>query len=491
MWSSQCQKRKKTGTSSNADHTTSVKKVPKTSVIGTGKPTASNNASNNTSADISAKSSTQKADKSDTPNKNSASYTCQFCHMSLTRKHNLYRHQRTVHGEKVGCKKNDHSDHSMYKCHMCSKFTCTTTKQLIQHYQSQHNKEFRIEQRTFNTEQAFKDWKKETEKQTSAQYVLLKGAHTSTNFVTRYFQCNRSGESKNLASRKRCLKNQGYCKMGSKCTSYITVRRSLADGTLVAEYCLDHIGHSLKLGHLRVSDDLKATIAAKLEQGVEPNSILDNVRNKMAQIDRDSLLTRRDIQNIVRRCNVAGIRKNENDSVSVDLWVQQLQNDEHDPVLCYKAQGTEHPSLNKEDFVLGLQTLWQREMMMKHASKIVCIDSTHGTNQYDFLVTTVLVLDEYEEGIPVAWMISNREDTDILQFFLQELKEMCHKNLTTDIFMSDLANNFYNAWCQVFPKPVQRLYCSWHVDRAWRKNLQQHIQCKELRQEICNLLKVL
>ena len=311
VWSSVCQKRKNRVQAAMLTALQVSRKSRKMSVgagIGTGKPTASNSASDNTSADISARSSVQKADKSDTASRHSARYTCQFCQKSLTSKQILCRHKKNVHGEKVGSKKNDHSDHSMYKCHMCSKFTCTTTKQLIQHYQSQHNKEFGIEQRTFNAEQAFKDWKKETEKQT-AQYVLLKGAHTSTNLVTRSFKCNRSGESKNLASRKRCLKNQGSGKMGSKCTFYIIVRKSLADGTLVAEYCLDHICHSVKLGHLRVSHDLTATIAAKLEQGVEPNSILDDVRNKITQIDRDSSVTSRDIRNIGRCCNVAGIRK--------------------------------------------------------------------------------------------------------------------------------------------------------------------------------------
>ncbi len=38
------------------------------------------------------------------------------------------------------------------------------------------------------------------------------------------------------------------------------------------------------------------------------------------------------------------------------------------------------------------------------------MDTTHGTNMYDFNLLSVVVLDEYGEGIPVAWMISSRED---------------------------------------------------------------------------------
>ena len=60
--------------------------------------------------------------------------------------------------------------------------------------------------------------------------------------------------------------------------------------------------------------------------------------------------------------------------------MQQLRNDEHDPVLCYKAQGTEHPSLNKEDFVLGLQTLWQ---IFTHAISDLTRDDTGSQTASD------------------------------------------------------------------------------------------------------------
>ena len=52
------------------------------------------------------------------------------------------------------------------------------------------------------------------------------------------------------------------------------------------------------------------------------------------------------------------------------------------------------------------------------------MDTTHATNQYDFLLLTllVLVLDEYGEGIPVGWMISNREDGTVIVEFLKSIK---------------------------------------------------------------------
>ena len=39
-------------------------------------------------------------------------------------------------------------------------------------------------------------------------------------------------------------------------------------------------------------------------------------------------------------------------------------------------------------------------MFTKYASKLICVDATHGTTAYDFQLITVLVIDDYDEGIP-------------------------------------------------------------------------------------------
>ncbi|KAK7460748.1 hypothetical protein BaRGS_00038826 [Batillaria attramentaria] len=99
---------------------------------------------------------------------------------------------------------------------------------------------------------------------------------------------------------------------------------------------------------------------------------------------------------------------------------------------------------------------------------MIFIDSTHKTTQYDFQLITVLVLDDYREAVPVAWAISNKEDQETLTVFFDSVKAACGKDIATDIFMSDLAQNF---WCFTFSKPAKRLYCSWHVDQAWRRQI--------------------
>ena len=97
------------------------------------------------------------------------------------------------------------------------------------------------------------------------------------------------------------------------------------------------------------------------------------------------------------------------------------------PVLLYKQQGnattSQCPNLTEKDFILVLQTPSQAEMLCKCGhNKIICVDGTHGTNSYDFNLTTVLVVDEFGEGYPTAWCISNRTDLIARLYYFESIQ---------------------------------------------------------------------
>ena len=58
---------------------------------------------------------------------------------------------------------------------------------------------------------------------------------------------------------------------------------------------------------------------------------------------------------------------------------------------------------------------------------IICCDSTHGTNGYDFLLTSLLAIDEFGKGFPIAWCLSTHEDFTTLCIFLDQVKKNCGK----------------------------------------------------------------
>lgn len=46
--------------------------------------------------------------------------------------------------------------------------------------------------------------------------------------------------------------------------------------------------------------------------------------------------------------------------------------------------------------------------------------------------------------------------------------------------MSDITETYYNAWTNIMGGVPHRLYCSWHIDRAWRSNLMKIVcSCRE------------
>lgn len=97
------------------------------------------------------------------------------------------------------------------------------------------------------------------------------------------------------------------------------------------------------------------------------------------------------------------------------LKIQSLS--EKNPVLFYKEQSQDNIkySVNKvqenSNVVLVTASDFQLSMLGKFGSDIICIDSTHGTNIYDFHLTTFLVVDEFGNGVPTAFCISNKKDT--------------------------------------------------------------------------------
>ena len=252
--------------------------------------------------------------------------------------------------------------------------------------------------------------------------------------------------------------------------------------------------HKAQLAQLRIPKSTKRMIAAKLHDGVSTNAILDCIPDNVhGKVGHAELVTRQDVHNIRHQYN----QFHQNDHCSVQLWVESIKNyaDIESPALLFKQQGAEQPDdLNDfgvGDFAIGLQTVFPRDMLLKFGSEVVCMDSTHGTNVYDFYLVTILVLDDYGEGVPVAWLITNRDNASAVHHFLMKVREKCG-NIDTKFLMSDDAHNFYNGWKGVFSvSKTKKLICAWLVDKSWRSGMQQHVKTSSKQAEVYHHLRVL
>lgn len=211
--------------------------------------------------------------------------------------------------------------------------------------------------------------------------------------------------------------------------------------------------------------------------GVPVNRVLEDIRASTIQGDlkRINLLEKKDVHNIKRDYNITySTKKHENDAVSVRLWVEEMKKKGNlNPVLYYKHQGSIDstvPHFTVNDFCLIIMTPLQSELFIKFGNDKVCIDGTHGLNGYSFQLYTIVVVDEYGNGYPVAFCFSNRSDTDTYKHYFQCIKNTIG-TISSFIFMSDDEPAFYNAWCSIMGCAVKQLLCTWHVLRNWVKNL--------------------
>ena len=89
------------------------------------------------------------------------------------------------------------------------------------------------------------------------------------------------------------------------------------------------------------------------------------------------------------------------DGQSVDMLVAKLREEIYDPIVMYKPQGhtsADFPGLQEDNFCLVIQTEFQRDMMVDHGKRVVCMDGTHGLTGIDFPLLTIMVPDEFHNG---------------------------------------------------------------------------------------------
>ena len=159
------------------------------------------------------------------------------------------------------------------------------------------------------------------------------------------------------------------------------------------------------------------------------------------------------------------------DYTSVDLWIKSMSKRGSESsvswaLMIYKPQGIDNISgvFQNRDFLLVLITNFQATMLQKFGCDKMCVNFTHVTNVYEFLLTTILTVDEQLAGVPMAFLISNNTTTITLTHFFNIglIKERAG-SIVAIIFMTDDASKFINAWTAVMEPPVYHLLCTWHV----------------------------
>lgn len=239
----------------------------------------------------------------------------------------------------------------------------------------------------------FDIWKAAEEKQSDVYFTK-----TAQKADKIYYECNRSGNYNPPTSRQRYLKMQGSRKINSRCPSMMRVH--LKGNTVQVFYTKTHVGHKIELKHLNVHPTDRKLIAGYISMGLSKQFILEKIRSSWSEenFHRIHLAGPTDLKNISRDFKIdIDVKRDANDLISVESWIKEMQSSDSDPILLYQEQSDADP------FILVISTSAQISMFNRYGNNIIAIDSTHGTNDYDFQLTTIMVVDENRQVEHFLW----------------------------------------------------------------------------------------
>lgn len=407
-------------------------------------------------------------------------FSCAKCNKKFFLEKNLKIHDNKIHSVlKTGTTR---------KCPLCDYVSkAKKSYEMHCHFEKIHNINIDRKLLKFETIEEFHAWKDNLEKRTIASFN--KKVSTKTSII---FRCHRSGFYKAPSKRKRYLKMSGSSKINGYCPATIIMNHK--NGNINVNYVSTHIGHKNEWKYIRLTKNEKKMIALQLENKRPHLDILQSIRNSLSnhELERIHLTNRKDIENIEKSFNLQDdSMKHPYDPVSVMAWVSEMK--QSMPVIGYKPQGVvdsiEFPEFDKNDFLLIFMTQSQKSFLEQN-SETICIDGTHGLNNYGFQLFTLLAIDDTREGFPVAFMICNRADEVAITTFFKFVK-IALGPIQPKVFMSDMDETFYSAWKNVMGNPAHRIFCTWHVLKAWKNNIRKKVKSQEKRIEVEKVLRTL
>lgn len=235
-------------------------------------------------------------------------------------------------------------------------------------------------------------------------------AHVKKDKGKTYYQCNRAGSAKvKFEGRKRNFTGNVTCKTDATCSSHMVL--TVAEGKYLVKYCVHHSSHEIESKFLRVLAATKEVIEDKLRNGVSHKNILDLIRKECdAGFNSSKYCSKKTIDNIMIKLGIGReYILDKSDALSVDALVKK---DNEKSFFIYKPMGIVDASFPKaaiEDFMLGFMCKEQQELLiecMESPISALCIDSIHGTNEYQIKLTTLLSINALGKGVPVAFFFN-------------------------------------------------------------------------------------
>nr|XP_023020341.1 uncharacterized protein LOC111508927 [Leptinotarsa decemlineata] len=264
------------------------------------------------------------------------------------------------------------------------------------------------------------------------------------------------------------------------------------NGSCNVSYIKTHLGHQNDLRHLTLTrSDKKLLSGASVTTDLKFCDIFEEeevpVSSSNEKVEKLHLANQKDLSNIETAFDCWGTSYKDNEIININSWVDSTGNGSK--ALYYKPPNRvnmENAELERGDYLIFMNEA-QSEILRRFGQDCICIDQTHETNSNGFHLITLFVVDSMRQGFPCAFLLCSRTDQAAITTFFNFVREQVGI-LMPKVFMADIEEFLYDLWVSVMGSPDRRLFCSWHVDHAWRDNLNR-ITSQEKKEETYNLLR--
>lgn len=197
-------------------------------------------------------------------------------------------------------------------------------------------------------------------------------------FLTAIALDSPTRKTKKNDCKKRQIKSQGSCKSGRHCPARM---HCTFDGTQVTvNFTSSHYGHDLNPAHLQLSKQTYQVVAQHLVLGVPREKVTRNVAKVLTpskKKHRYNLISNKDVDNIASKFNLNKGQYHENDPESIEIFVKEQQERREVIFTLYKKQGEELDGLDKNDFLLGFMTSFQKSWIDEMKQTGMAFISSH------------------------------------------------------------------------------------------------------------------
>ncbi|CAL4078084.1 unnamed protein product [Meganyctiphanes norvegica] len=415
-------------------------------------------------------------------------FTCSLCGDPFSNISSVKRHQKNCGKE------------SLRKKMICFHPTCKRRYhkmiELLHHIERVHDDmKLEISEHAFKNLEEFNSWREMEEVTTHAKYTRQGGKNKNSSGTHYSYVCQNSGtdRGKRLTNRKH---KKGKVKIGAICPARLLVQES-NNGSINVRYIATH-NHSVSIQNTQYQSLPKSVInfitnqlALGISEKIIRNDLIAGIRDQLifeldgTPVIRKQIVTERYIKQLGLKNNVTA-RLSREDAEAIDILVHKLDISPYSPILTYKPQDRsliigaaelDHLPHSKDLFAIGLQTMEQRDILQKSATRVLCVDTTHCQKTYEFDLFSLIIPDEYGKGFPIAYFVTNYRDEVTLRYLFSSLKKH-FTGLVIDAVITDdslRGLNSYKALLVCFRK-AKHLLCQTFIQRNWKYRLKSMVK---------------